>query len=232
MTRGEKVWTRFKTTCWAGQRSGPGKSVFVSDSDRLRNSGDLDGGKRQRRNRVGFGIGVTGKEIIRTVDLVVDPDVKLVPVLLPGWIGHQVVGQRRRGRERVGIHQLCADRVKAVRLDDIAGKGISNESAGIIRIGPGGQRVVNDPGNLAEVPGAHPGGGDSIDESQRPTLAEEVNISEKEGPVFPDGPADRETELVLLERGNFIRGSVEEILRVQGRIAQEFVSRAVNFIGA
>ena len=77
-----------------GQRRGPGKGVFVSDSDRLRNSGDLDGGKRQRRNRVGFRIGVTGKETVRIVDQVVEPDVKLVPVLLLGWIGHQVVGQR------------------------------------------------------------------------------------------------------------------------------------------
>src|SRR4029450_2332974 len=65
----------------------------------------------------------------------------------------------------------------------------------------------------------------------RQTLAEEVDIPKEEGPVFPDGPANRETELVLLEWGNFIRGPVEEIFRIQGRIAQEFVSRAGNFIG-
>ena len=54
-----------------------------------------------------------------------------------------------------------------------------------------------------------------------------LSCEEKEGFVFADGPADGSTELVELERRP---GDVEEVARIQVRVAQKFESRSMEFV--
>lgn len=61
-------------------------------------------------------------------------------------------------------------------------------------------------------------------------LTEFFVIGEEEGFVLLDRRADGTTKLIAFEAGN--GGSVEEVARVKGIVAEEFVDGAVELVGS
>lgn len=57
-------------------------------------------------------------------------------------------------------------------------------------------------------------------------------VAQEEQAVAAQGPAEEAAELVLAQRRNLRGGWIEEVLRVEGAVAQKLVRAAVPLVGA
>ena len=161
----------------------------------------------------------------------IDARVELVPILLLGRIGDEVVRQPRPRRQRVSIDQLGGHGIEPVGQYEVRRKTVADESCGVVRICARRQWIVDDAWQLAEVPGAHFCGRHRVDKGPRQALAEAIVIAEEKCLVATDRAAQREAKLVLLEGGDLVGRPVEEVLRVQSRVSQKLIDRAVDLVG-
>ena len=199
------------------------EGVLVAEADGFRQPGKLDGSERVRVDRRRLRPGIAAEEVVPFALRVIDAHVELIPVLRARRGRDQVVGQCRRGRHRIRVHQLGRHRVPAVLRNDVAGEGLARDAAAGDR--DRRQRVVDRP-DLAEVPLPHLRGRHGVDEYAPQLLAEPVVVGEEEGLVPDNRPADRAAELVLLERRFLLPGAVgEEVVGVEPGVAQELVDQ-------
>ena len=129
------------------------------------------------------------------------------------------------------VDALVDARHAAVFVAPFRGGG---EEAIDVGVGPGSVadgEGVDDAAEGLGRGGAEGGAGDeAVNAGDAEALEQPFVVSEEEGPVLDDGPAEIRAELVQAE-GRGI-GAIKGAARIEGAVAEEFVGRAVELVRA
>src|SRR5262249_37862611 len=92
--------------------------------------------------------------------------------------------------------------------------------------------IIDLPRQFAEIPAPHLCRRNRVDESARQPLPEAVVITEEEGAVLDNGPANRAAELILLKWRLLVSRLKKEVFRIKRGVSDELIARAMKIIGA
>ena len=219
MKFGEKVWVSLKAMLWPlmlpspAPKRRPGVAV-------------LEG---RRLEAVGLVVAVADEEPVVVGQAVVQLDVELVVLARHVRVDEVVVDRLAGGgvagplRVRLGIelrHDVRGGGIPPALRDDVARERRA-----------GTERVVDDAGQLGEVPLAHAHRGHGREVGLGRGQPQALVVREDERLVLDDRAADRAAELVLREVAlRPSRAVVEPVVGVEGIVAQELEDAAVELV--